>query len=255
MIKIDRIYYFLFASIVIVVIDYFGFLNFIKRPIDEVISPVKRDIFQYTTTLKNFGSSLYLYPQLAKIREENQKYRQKQEELEMDVRELTFENEKLRTQLGAPFPPSFKFLPAQVVGISRFMEIAAGSDAGVRKDQLVVAGVVLVGRVNTVTPSRSTVLLVSDPDFKIGAATSRGTRGEVKGAGGGSVILSKVLQKDPLFLDDQVVTTGEEFTPPNLLIGKIIHITTDEAAPYKQAKIETAVSLAQEKIVFVITSL
>lgn len=220
-----------------------------------MISPLKRDIFQYTVTLKNFGSSLYLYPQVAKINQESQNYRQKQEELEMKVRQLTFENEKLRTQLGAPFPPSFKFLPAQVVGISRFMEIAAGSDQGVKKDQMVVIGEILVGRVNTVTSSRSTVLLVSDPDFKIASITSRGTRGEVIGGGGQSVILSKVLQKDSLFLDDQVVTTGAEFIPPNLLLGKITHISSDEAAPYKQAKIEPAVVWEQQKEVFVITSL
>lgn len=255
MTKIDRIYYFLLVSIITIVLDYFGLLNFIKRPVDKVISPLKRNIFEYSAAVKNFGESLYLYPQIAKINQENQKYRQKQEEMEMKVRELTQENEKLRTQLGAPFPPSFKFLPAQVLGISRMLEIAVGSDQGVRKDQMVVIGEVLVGRVNTVTPSRSAVLLVSDPDFKIGASTSRGTRGEVKGGGGQSVIFSKVLQKDPLFLSDQVVTAGAEFIPPNLLLGKIIHISSDEAAAYKQAKIESPLEWAQQKEVFIITSL
>jgi len=255
MIKIDKIYYFLFASIIIILLDYFGLLNFIKRPIDQVFSPIKRDIFRFTSTVKNFGSSLYLYPQIAKIREENQQYRQKQEELEMKVRKLTDENEKMRMQLGAPFPPSFKFLPAEVIGISRFLEIAVGSDVGVKKDQLVVIGEILIGRVNTVTPSRSNVLLVTDPDFKIPAITSRGTRGSVVGGGSKSVTFSKVLQKDPLFLGDQVVTAGDEFVPPNLLLGKVIHITTDETAAYKQAKIESPVVWEQQKEVFVITSL
>lgn len=255
MFKSNRIFIFITISVVIIVLDFFHLLNFIKNPIDRFIIPVKKEIFQSTSGFKSIYSVVVNFKQLLKLYEGKDNLSQKNEELQLKLRLLETENAKLRIQLEAPFPSSYKFVPAQVITIARFMEIEAGSQQGIKKGQLVVDGTTLVGVVETVSANRSNVKLVTDPDFQIAAVTSRGTSGVITGQGEQNIILTKVLQKDPLFLDDQVVTMGVEFVPPNLLIGKITNITQEETATYKQAKIAPLIDQAREKIVFVINSL
>lgn len=220
-----------------------------------MIIPVKAEIFQSTNGIKALYNVSVNYSRLLKLYEGKENWSQKIEELQMKVRILESENIKLRRQLEAPLPPSYKFVPAQVIAVTRFMEIEAGSDQGIKKGQLVVDELTLVGIVETVSARRSNIKLITDPDFQIAAVTSRGTRGIAAGQGKGNMALTKVLQKDPLFLSDQVLTLGAEFVPPNLLIGKITNITAEETSTYKQAKIAALLDLGREKNVFVINSL
>jgi rod shape-determining protein MreC len=53
-------------------------------------------------------------------------------------------------------------------GFSWTVTIDAGSHDGIRRDMTVINGDGLVGRVTTVGPSTSTVLLANDPDFTVG---------------------------------------------------------------------------------------
>jgi len=53
-------------------------------------------------------------------------------------------------------------------GFSWTVTIDAGARDGIRRDMTVLNGAGLVGRVTTVGPSTSTVLLANDPDFTVG---------------------------------------------------------------------------------------
>ncbi|MFF1403695.1 rod shape-determining protein MreC [Streptomyces sp. NPDC058294] len=53
-------------------------------------------------------------------------------------------------------------------GFSWTITIDAGADDGIKRDMTVLNGDGLVGRVTTVGPSTSTVLLANDPDFTVG---------------------------------------------------------------------------------------
>lgn len=203
----------------------------------------------------NIPGIITTFPQLEKNKQDNEKLEKKLTELQFAQNKLQEENAKLRKQLEAPFPPSYKFVPANVISLSRFMELEGGTDQGIKKGQIVADGITLVGRVVETTPRRSKVMLPVDPDFRINAVTSRGTNGEIAGRSGGTVLLTKILQKDLVLLEDEVVTAGEEFVPANLLIGKVSYINQEETASYKQAKITPLVNSANERLVFVITSL
>lgn len=253
--KIEKIHILITLSISVLILDYFGTFNFIKAPVDRGIIPVKRGIFTITTNVKDVFAVAANYAEVLKFYREKEALVKKSEELQVQLREIENENRKLRIQLEAPFPPSYKFVPARTLAVGKFLEIDQGENEGVKKGQIAVDGQTLVGIVKAVSPERSTIKLVSDPDFQIAAITERDAKGIVTGLGEGNVNLTRVLQKDPLFLNDQVVTAGAEFVPPNLLIGKITHITQEEAATYKQAKIAPVIDYTREKIVFVITSL
>lgn len=255
MVKLEKIHWVFASSLAILLLDSLGILNFIKRPVDKIIIPVKKEIFIFRGVLNDFTNTLWSYKQIAQVYQDRSDLVKTAEEMKLELKQLTQENAKLRTQLEAPFPPSYKFVPAQVIGVSRYMEIDGGSDQGIKVGQIVADGKTLVGKIVQSAPRRSKIMLVADPDFRVPAVTSRDTRGEVTGQSGQVITLSKVLQKDPLFLDDQVMTAGDEITPPNLLVGKVTYITAEEAATYKQAKITPLINFDREKFVFVITSL
>lgn len=175
-------------------------------------------------------------------------------ELSVRIKELTDENASLRTQLGAPQPVNSKIIPAKVVSVAKFMEINAGSFDRIKPGMTVVDGTTFVGKIIKVEEFRSLVILPHDGDSSIPVRTSRGTRGELVGQAG-VILMDKILQKDPVFLDDLVVTSGEKEYPPNLVIGKITNVNTDDVSVYKQAKIMPNVDYDTLDYVIILTSI
>lgn len=255
MFKLNRIIFLIILSFAFFLADNFGILNFVRNPLDGTIIPMKKNIFGIYTAAQDFGKVVSSYSKISNILKQKNELTQKNEELELLNDKLTQENLKIRSLLDAPFPSSFKFVPARVIALSRFLEIDIGEESGVRKDQIVIIGQTLVGKVMQVFSKRSRIILVSDPDFRINAVTQRGARGEISGQTNNIILFSKVLQKEPLFLSDLVQTTGEEFIPAGLLIGKITFINQKDTSSYKDATVESPINSKDTKIVFVVTSL
>ncbi len=73
---------------------------------------------------------------------------------------------------------------------SHTVEIDKGSDHGIKVGMPVVNGAGLVGRVALVTSSRSTVQLITDPDFAVGVRLlPSGTTGTARGQGRGEPLV------------------------------------------------------------------
>lgn len=242
-------------SVVLYLLDFFGLLSSVKKPLEEIVIPVKKIVYNTEKTISNAGYFLMHYPSLRQKMEDFDNLKKKNEELNLKMQLVTGENNTFRKQLGAPLPASYQFIPGQVLGITRFMEIAVGTKDKVEKGMIVVDGDVFIGKVVSVSNRRCLVMLPTDIDLTVPVKTSRGAKGIVTGLAGQTIILDKVLQKDPLFLDDLVITSGEENTPPNLLIGKVAHIITSDVAVYKQAKVTPLIDYQNEQTVFVIGGL
>lgn len=254
MVKITRLYWFICASLLILILDFLGGLSPIKKHLDQFIIPIKKVVYAKTSSFKNLLDDFWQYPNLKQVMEDKEKLKKKEAELNFKVAELISENKKLRAQLEAPLPPSYKFIPAQVIAVSRFMEIDVGENLSVRVGMVVVDEQSLVGRIVTVGALRSKVILPSDPESVVPAVTNRGAKGEITGQAGKTVNFDKVLQKESLFLGDMIVTSGEGGFPPNFLIGKITYINTDETSAYKKAQVAPVIQYDKEKLVFVITN-
>jgi len=251
----DRLIYFLiFISLVLLLLDYSGSLLPVKSALDNIVLPVKKTLF---TAVSDFGSLrkvLSQYRQFYQMYDDLKVAAKKNEELNLQVKLLTEENKKMRIQLDAPLPPSYKYIPATVVSNSHYLEVAAGIREGVAKNMPVVDGLVLLGKITAVSEKRSTITLLTDNEMQVAVKTSRGAKGILVGQAGKSFLLDKILQKEALFLDDQVVTSGEDGLPPNLIIGRVTHIITTDEAVYKQAKVEALIDALSEKTVFIISA-
>lgn len=253
--KKNPLFWLVGLSFLLMFLDYFGQISFLKSTAEIVIVPTKQTVFRIYKTTKNLQEVISFFPQLNKIVNDNRSLERKVNELALRVKLLEKENDKLRHQLAAPLPASYQFIPAQVIAVSRFMEIAVGSNEGVKINMPVVDGTVYLGKIVSVSAKRSYVKLPVDSEATIPAKTLQGTKGVVVGQGGRNIILGKVLQKDHLFLSDQVLTSGEGGYPANLLIGTIVYIDVNDVSTYKQAKISPALDYLKEEVVFVISSL
>jgi len=255
MISSAKLQVFLILSFVIIIADYFQMLGFVHGASDRVIIPIKQGIRNTAVSMELFRTVYARFPEISNTIEENKILRQSFEELQLESGRLREENIKLRKQLESPLPPSFHFAVASILAVSRYLEIGVGSAEGVKEKMPVVDGNTLIGTIAFVSRHRSSVMLLNDLDAKVAAKTARGVRGTVGGQTGSSIVLSNVLQKDPLILDDQVFTSGEDDLPPDLLIGKIARVSSDDVSVYKQAILTTPIAFDNLHTVFVITSL
>lgn len=110
---------------------------------------------------------------------------------------------------------------AQVVGIgasqgfSWTVTIDVGKEDGIVRDQTVINGDGLVGRVTTVGPSTSTVLLANDPDFSVGARMEKSNElGFATGRGGNTLSVQLLNGKAKVKTGDRIVTFGSQDNKP-----------------------------------------
>ncbi|MGW3492315.1 rod shape-determining protein MreC [Streptomyces sp. NPDC001020] len=100
-------------------------------------------------------------------------------------------------------------------GFSWTVTIDMGANDGIKRDMTVLNGDGLVGRVTTVGPSTSTVLLASDPDFTVGTRMeSSDELGFASGQGDRPLRVQLLNAKAGVKKGDRLVTFGSEADKP-----------------------------------------
>ena len=112
---------------------------------------------------------------------------------------------------------------------SHTIDISKGSDDGLKVGMPVVNGAGLVGRIVQVTPSRSTVQLITDPDFLVGVRLlgSDLATGTARGQGRGEDLLVDTRLEpdidDPPKPGTALTTSGAQLSafPDSIPVGKV----------------------------------
>ncbi len=148
-------------------------------------------------------------------------------------------------------------IEARVIGFppeneSRPISIVRGSAAGVRRDDGVVAPGGVVGRIESVGPLSSEVVLATDYTSRIPAIVRRGRWWGIARGNVSSVRLEYVPQDAPIRIGDTVVTgTGRSFRA-GIPIGRIVQIERGDTTLYQTAILKPAVDLgALDRVVVV----
>ena len=198
-----------------------------------------------------------------KITEDNKKIESKEDVLKAQVSALKGENAAMRRLLGTPLPPDWRFLSAQVIGSQSLekIEIDKGRIEGVKVGMAVIFDNVLIGRVTRINEHFAEVMLPTASESRILAVTrpseTEGNTGTILAKGilmgqGGRMNLERVTLKEKLETDDLVVSSGDEFMPPNLLLGKLRKINKKEGDIYQKAEVEPSLNYADLETVFVV---
>jgi len=141
-------------------------------------------------------------------------------------------------------------------GFSWTVTIDAGSGDGIQRDMTVLNGDGLVGRVTTVGPSTSTVLLACDPDFTVGTRLEKTSElGFATGQGNRAMRVQLLNGKADVRKGDRLVTFGSSADKPfvpGVPVGKVVKVTPSSGNLTKTIEVQPFVGFTQLDIVGIV---
>lgn len=261
------------ASLITITVDYrqgdSGALSAAGDTAIAVIAPLQEAVSKVTDPIGNFFSTLVRLPA---IRRENEELKTQIAEMQREFGEDTADQARLNEVeallgLQESFSARIETTAAQVIanGVSNFewtITIDKGSSDGIADEMPVVAAAGLVGHVVRVTPSSSIVQLIIDPEsFVAGRLDGSGETGLLEGEGDGDLRMSQVEAEIQVLPDERVVTSGyrfggvaESLYPPNVLIGTVSRVLSDDNALEKFVTVRPAVDFSTLSVVLVVLS-
>ena len=156
------------------------------------------------------------------------------------------ENESLRQALDFVAPDHYSLVSTNIIGSDpntsvRSLIIDRGTESGISVGSAVVAGNgILIGKIVSSGPGRSTVLLLTDPRCVIAAMVSGRpeANGVAKGELGFVVTMSLVPQSAKIESGDLVVTTGrEKDIARGLVLGTVESVKSEPSEPFSTATV------------------
>ena len=234
----------------------------------QVLVPVQRVLAETGVTTNRFFQAI---GELDKLRVDNA-------QLHADNDRLTLENARLAeaaivARQGAKLDAAQRALPYKTItapviardpsGVLKTIVIGAGTDQGLKVDQVVLSEQGVVGRIGEAGSNYAKVLLVTDSSSSVSALvqTSRAS-GIVRGQYGDTLVMEWILQSDPVKPGDVIVTAGlglgnelRSLYPKGLVIGTVVDVTKAEVSAYQRAVVAPAVDLRKLENVLVITDL
>lgn len=215
-----------------------------------------------STSSKVTGATSGFFQQIWNFRgtaAENEQLKERLAKAESELhaaRQAEAENERLKALLGLSEKNEIKSVPARVIARDpsiwfNTITINRGSTSGVEVNMPVVTGGGIVGRVITVSPWASQVMLLTDEKAGAGAVVGQlgqsGALGSVRGRAdlGVSVIeMRYVSGLEQVEVGDYVMTTGQDgIYPPGLNIGKVVDVKKGTATQAHQILIQPGAQL------------
>lgn len=165
-------------------------------------------------------------------------------ELQQRLVELESQNQKLQELLGYASASKKSGIAAPVIGRSadhwwQQVTLGRGSRAGIQKDDIVTGPGGLVGRIVSVTPHTSRVLLISDPASRVGVVVSRSrSTGFMRGQAANRAVM-EFFDKVPDVRRGDVISTStfSQLYPAGLPIGRVESVNLNKS-PAPEAVIE-----------------
>jgi rod shape-determining protein MreC len=232
----------------------------------QVLVPIQRALAETGVTTNRFFQAI---GDIDRIRAENTGLRAANDRLTLENARLA--EAAIAAQQGAKLDATqraltYKTVTAPVIardpsGVLKTIVIGAGTDQGLRVDQVVLSEQGVVGRVSEAGSNYAKVLLITDSASSVSALvqTSRAS-GIVRGQYGDTLVMEWILQSDPVKAGDIIVTAGlglgnelRSLYPKGLVIGTVVDVTKAEVSAYQRAVVAPAVDLRKLENVLVIT--
>jgi rod shape-determining protein MreC len=178
-------------------------------------------------------------------------------EVELNAaRQAETENDRLKALLNLSEQTQIQSIPARVIARDpsvwfNTITINRGSSSGIAVNMPVVTGSGIVGRVITVSPWASQVMLITDEKAGAGAVVGQlgqsGALGSVRGRadlGVGVIEMRYVSGLEQVEAGDNVMTTGQDgIYPPGLNVGKVVDVKKGSATQTHQILIQPGAQL------------
>ena len=253
------------TSITLITLDFrgqaSGVFSSVKSFSQDAFAPVQSAASSVTRPVGDFFQGIFHYGALEK---ENARLRsQLADSRAATLRAADAERERVQlldleklTYIGDIPTVSSRVVSLSLSNFEQTIVIDRGRNAGVAKGMPVVVGSGLVGRVVSVSHTRATVLLVTDPGFAVGIRLDpSGDVAVAHGDGQGKSLAVDPLQAStPVKVGDVVATSGlqQSIFPPQIPVGRVLSVSTEPGALLKSVRVTPIVDLRRLTFVKVV---
>lgn len=231
--------------------------------VSAVIGPLQSATTTAISPIRSLFADLRAWPSL---REDNERLREENDTLRgqvASIEQIRNRAAQLDALLRIAGQGSYRIVAAQVVAYgatqdySRTVTLDAGSRDGVRRGMTVLAGRGLVGTIADVGPTTSTVVLISDPNSRVGSRTAETLHiGVVLGDGESARLRLQFLVDAEPEVGQRVVTRGSVNGRPYVAgvpIGRIVSVT-GTVGQLRTAVVEPYVDLGALDVVGIVVT-
>lgn len=225
----------------------------------EVTAPLQNF---FSKTIDGVEGTWLKYFALLDVREENEALIRKIDLLRMEAahyREMAAASMRLQDLLQFKERIPWPVKEAQVIGRdpSGWFEsviIDQGKNAGLEMNMPVVDARGVVGRLVSVSPNYSKVLLIIDQNSAVDSLVQRSReKGIVKGLSGGLCKLDYVVKTGDVAVGDRVVTSGmDRVFPKGLPVGEVVDVQDMAWEFFRNVKVKPMVDFSKLEDVLVI---
>jgi rod shape-determining protein MreC len=223
------------------------------------ITPLERGLIWGQTYSGNLWHN-YFY--LRGVRAENRQLKEQIDQLRLEQVRLNQDAEQAhRLQALLSFKERYisKTVAAQVIGSSgsdqsRSVYIDKGVSDGIEQDMAVLTADGVVGKVLTVFPSTSLVLLINDQSSGVGAILEKSRlQGVLRGTPNGEVMLERVMSDEQVAPGETLLTSGgDQIFPKGLPLGRVAKVAGTDSGLFLNVKVKPAANLGRLEEVLVV---
>ena len=205
--------------------------------------------------LSQVGSFLKSIVPFHSLREENKVLRDRINTLNRKIetyKVIQDENDRLKNLLNFRKACPYTVLPAQIIGRdpsnwSNSIIIDKGLAQGISRNRAVISTKGLVGRVVELGNRSAKVLLITDPNSRVGVIIQRNRQvGILTGGPDGKCRMIYIALDSDVAVGDRVLTAGlGSVFPKDILVGEVAGIDREPGRLYKYAVIKTAEDLSR----------
>jgi len=219
-------------------------------------SPIQSASSKASGATSGFFRQIFNFHSIAR---ENDDLKQRLATVEQELhnaRQQATENERLKGLLNLKDQTQYQTVVSRVIARDpsvwfNTITINCGSSSGVAVNMPVVSGTGVVGRVITVSPWSSQVMLLTDEKAGAGAVVGQlgqsGALGSVRGRPDiGLIEMRYVSGLEKVNVGDFVMTTGQDgIYPPGLNVGEVVDVKSGTATQAHQILIRPGARLEQ----------
>jgi rod shape-determining protein MreC len=232
-----------------------------QRLVIELTAPIQKCFIGTVRFVRDIWRNYFF---LAEARQENLRLKARIKVLEFEnseYQEVLLTNKRLHDLLNIQDKPDDPLLPAMVTGwdssgMFKSIIIDKGSREGVAINMAAVNSEGVVGRVVSVSPHFSQVLLITDQNSAIdGLVQSSRGRGMVKGRGSDECYFDYVIKTCEIKQGDTIVTSGlGGVFPKGLCLGRVRSVDDSPYKLFKDVRVIPAVNFNKlEEVLIIMT--
>jgi rod shape-determining protein MreC len=218
-------------------------------------SPLQNASSKATGATTGFFQQIWNFRSTAQQNEQLKEHLSQVETELHTARQAAAETERLKALLNLNEQTNIKNIPARVIARDpsvwfNTITINRGSSSGVEVNMPVVTAGGIVGRIITVGPWASQVMLITDEKAGAGAVVGQlgsGALGSVRGRadlGVGLIEMKYVSGLEKVEVNDYVMTTGQDgIYPAGLNVGRVVDVKNGTATTAHQILIQPGAQL------------